>query len=156
MAKNETSFKKGNSGNPGGRPKGAKGFRQACRDLTPVALEALEDIITSKSNPQARTAAARVIIEHGYGRAIQTIENIDTQKDAGAALAAVRLALYGPEGEKAGKRPPMSSLPNWPRPVCHLLKTRRSRSSTKKKRSHAKEAKQRRGGRECWRVVGEC
>ncbi len=103
MAKNETSFKKGNSGNPGGRPKGAKGFRQACRDLTPVALEALEDIITSKSNPQARTAAARVIIEHGYGRAIQTIENIDTQKDAGAALAAVRLALYGPEGEKAGK-----------------------------------------------------
>ena len=83
MARSDGYFKKGQSGNPGGRPKSAPGFREACRELSAKALRALEDIIKSKSNPQARVAAARVIIEHGFGRATQVIENIERAKTSG-------------------------------------------------------------------------
>ncbi|MDA1091535.1 MAG: DUF5681 domain-containing protein [Proteobacteria bacterium] len=53
---NDGRFKPGQSGNPGGRPKSEPGFRDACRELSTKALKALEDILKSKANPQARVA----------------------------------------------------------------------------------------------------
>ncbi len=38
-------FRKGMSGNPGGRPRSALGFREACRELAPKALKVLEEIM---------------------------------------------------------------------------------------------------------------
>ena len=82
MARSDGYFKKGQSGNPGGRPKSQPGFREACRKLSLKALKALKEVLEDKTaaNRQARVAAAKVVIEHGYGKATQTIENINEDK----------------------------------------------------------------------------
>ena len=82
MARSDGYFKKGQSGNPGGRPKAAPGFREACRELSTKALKALEEVLKDKSAGarQARVAAAKTVIEHAWGRATQVVENIEGAK----------------------------------------------------------------------------
>lgn len=106
MARSDTSFKKGKSGNPGGRPKTAPNFREKCRELSIRALRALEEVIKDKSaaNRQARVAASRVVIEHAYGKPPQTIENIGPERDSQAAIDAVQAILH-PEGVEKPKAP---------------------------------------------------
>jgi hypothetical protein len=109
MARSDGYFKKGQSGNPGGRPKSNPGFREACRDLSLKALKALEEVIKDKSaaNRQARVAASRVVIEHGYGKATQVIEDNREERDEGAALKAVQEALYGKDKPKTKTEKPV-------------------------------------------------
>ncbi len=98
---NDGRFIPGQSGNPGGRPKSEPGFRDACRKLSTKALKALEDILSSKANPQARVAAARVIIEHGHGRALQTIETHNEDRvENTSALDAVRRLMESEDADK--------------------------------------------------------
>jgi hypothetical protein len=70
-------FKKGQSGNPGGRPKASKlpaDVRDACRSKTQEAVVALYDVLMRKgSGPMARVAAAKEILDRGWGKAPQAI-----------------------------------------------------------------------------------
>ena len=64
-------FKPGQSGNPGGRPKGlAKTVRDACGGsplrLAQVLLEIAED---PKANNRDRVAACRELLDRGWGKA---------------------------------------------------------------------------------------
>lgn len=71
-------FVKGQSGNPGGRPKIQKDLQDAAREHSHTALKVLVDIVKSpKMNPIARVKAADLIIERGYGKAIQINGNIN-------------------------------------------------------------------------------
>ena len=69
-----TSFKKGESGNPNGRPKSNPELVALARENS---VEALRKIIAIMNKPDAedRTVlhAANLVIERGYGRAPQTI-----------------------------------------------------------------------------------
>ena len=97
-----TRFEKGKSGNPGGRPKAEPGFREACRELSKKALKALEAILggTSASGATARVQAARVVLEHGFGKPTQTIENVGGEsRDNQEALDAVQAILHPDQGE---------------------------------------------------------
>ena len=67
-------FEKGQSGNPGGRPKKSEELVQAARDKTMAALDTLATIMTNKRAPAAaRVAAAREILDRGWGRPTQDV-----------------------------------------------------------------------------------
>ena len=66
-------FKKGQSGNPGGRPKVLGDIQALAREKSPRMIEILEDIAdNAKSHPQARVAAARELLDRGFGKPLQT------------------------------------------------------------------------------------
>lgn len=64
-------FAKGKSGNPGGRPALIGEFRDKCRERTDAALKALEDAL---EDPLARVAAAKVLLEFGWGKPSQSMQ----------------------------------------------------------------------------------
>ena len=65
-------FKRGQSGNPGGRPKIPADIRQAFRDLTPLAVETLEEAM-EKADWSNRVKAAQVVLERGWGKTPQPV-----------------------------------------------------------------------------------
>ena len=67
-------FKKGESGNPGGRPKEIGDLRQLARERTQTALSTLENVMTDPMAPAAaRVSAACALLDRGYGRPAQTL-----------------------------------------------------------------------------------
>lgn len=72
-----TAFRKGQSGNPGGRPKRTAeemDLVRACKDRTPAALDVIESIMMTGENERNRLAAAQAIIERAWGRPVQPTE----------------------------------------------------------------------------------
>lgn len=61
-------FKKGQSGNPGGKPKELKEIQLEARRLGPQALAALAKVCTSGKSEAARVAAAIAILDRGFGK----------------------------------------------------------------------------------------
>jgi hypothetical protein len=73
-------FAKGQSGNPGGRPKSIDGvnLRELARAHTKDALDTLVAIMADEEAPQpARISAANSILDRGYGKPAQTIGDED-------------------------------------------------------------------------------
>ena|SRR5438034_598925 len=73
-------WKPGQSGNPGGRPKEAKAFREWCqRYMAERGMESLTVLADVAKDERVRVAALRLISEYAYGKAPQPIEGtIDT------------------------------------------------------------------------------
>jgi hypothetical protein len=68
-------FKKGQSGNPGGRPKALRQVEELARTQTMDALKTLETIHKNpKAPPAARVAAANALLDRGWGKARQALE----------------------------------------------------------------------------------
>jgi hypothetical protein len=73
----KTAFKKGVSGNPGGRPKRTAeelDLIAACKDRTPAALAVIESIMMEGENERNKLSAAMAIIERGHGKPKEVIE----------------------------------------------------------------------------------
>src|SRR2546423_4516664 len=67
-------FKKGQSGNPGGRPKVIAEVKELARAHTGEAIQTLVSIMTNpKSAPAARVSAANALLDRGYGKPPQHI-----------------------------------------------------------------------------------
>jgi hypothetical protein len=87
VAASRTSFRPGQSGNPGGRPRGIEAI---ARGHTPAAIAAL---VAALDNPRERVAAATVLLGYGWGRPAQTIAPADdTQSITFMHLVAARAA----------------------------------------------------------------
>lgn len=88
-------FKPGQSGNPGGRPKGIAAIARAHTDK---AVEVLVDAM-GNADPRVRVAAAKEILDRGYGKAPVFTADLtgkldDLDDDAlDAALSAIRDAI---------------------------------------------------------------
>ena len=61
-------FRKGQSGNPGGRPKSIKEVKEAAREHTLLAIERLAHWARS-NEPAASVAASNALLDRGWGKA---------------------------------------------------------------------------------------
>lgn len=78
-------FKKGQSGNPGGRPKEAPEVKELARSHTARAIERLAYWLDS-DNAKASVAAALALLDRAWGRPTQAVEM--TGKDGGPIATA--------------------------------------------------------------------
>lgn len=69
------AFKKGQSGNPGGRPKGEGRLRDLARPYTEEALQAMINVMRNSEDEKARVIAADKILDRGWGKAAQPVEH---------------------------------------------------------------------------------
>jgi len=68
-------WKKGQSGNPAGRPRVMKEVVEACRKAGPDMIKTLIKIVQDeKAHTSARVRAAEIILDRGYGKAPQVVE----------------------------------------------------------------------------------
>lgn len=73
-------FKPGQTGNPGGRPKGDIELRRAARERTAEALATLINIMRDdKAATAARVSAAQAILDRGWGKAVQPAAFVDAE-----------------------------------------------------------------------------
>lgn len=69
------SFEPGQSGNPGGRSKFLPYIRELAREQSEVAITTLSNLCQdSKTPPSARVAAASALLDRGYGKPTQYVE----------------------------------------------------------------------------------
>jgi hypothetical protein len=71
---------KGQSGNPGGRPKAIVQIEQIARENSPIAMKTLVEIANDKKAPSAaRVSAATAILDRGYGKPRQDtrVQHVD-------------------------------------------------------------------------------
>jgi HEAT repeat protein len=67
-------FVKGQSGNPGGRPKDAVHVRELARQYTEQAIAVLVDALES-DRPDIRVKAAEALLDRGFGKPTQSLEH---------------------------------------------------------------------------------
>lgn len=73
-------FQKGQSGNPGGRPKIPKDVKEMLKAAAPDAAQLLIDTINDEQVTRSlRIEAAKVLLDRVYGKAAQPIEGVDNK-----------------------------------------------------------------------------
>ncbi|MBK7352165.1 MAG: hypothetical protein IPI92_20110 [Gemmatimonadetes bacterium] len=95
-------FKKGASGNPGGRPKKTPEqitLEEKCKEMTPEALATITQIMTDGENERNRLAAAQYVIDRGWGKARQEV--VGTM-DHNLAVTMITRRIIGGDGPKSG------------------------------------------------------
>jgi Family of unknown function (DUF5681) len=74
------TFKKGQSGNPGGKPKELRAIQVLARESSEDAIKTLRSVMMSaKSPPAARVTAASAILDRGYGKPPAFVTNAADQ-----------------------------------------------------------------------------
>ena len=100
-SKCETKRKKGNpawqkggvSPNPGGRPAVIRDLREAAQGYSEEALTVLAGVMRdADAPPAAKVAAARELLDRGFGKAIQAVD-VNSKVDMGATAAQVLMDL---------------------------------------------------------------
>ncbi len=73
-------FEKGQSGNPGGRPKALAEVVAAAREHTEAALNTLARICGDDTQPAAaRVTAANALLDRGWGKATERKQAVDEE-----------------------------------------------------------------------------
>jgi hypothetical protein len=95
-------FQKGQSGNPGGRPKILGDVQELARQHTPEAIETLAAIMRDKkAPPAARATAANALLDRAYGRPPQTVNAKVSSRPPREMSDAELLAIAASEAEEA-------------------------------------------------------
>lgn len=87
-------FKPGQSGNPGGMPKGVREVRELARQHTATAMQALVEVCANKkAPPSARVSAASTLLDRGWGKPLQPVDINDSRPLAGVPAERLIAAL---------------------------------------------------------------
>jgi len=62
---------KGQSGNPGGRPRELAGIQKLARENAPLAIQTLVEVATNGKSESARVSAATALLDRGFGKPAQ-------------------------------------------------------------------------------------
>ena len=74
------AFKKGVSGNPGGRKAMPKALQLKLSKIMPKAFEVIVDLMNNSDDDNVRLKAANILIERQFGKPVQPIGNEDPKK----------------------------------------------------------------------------
>ncbi len=98
--RNAASWVKGQSGNPGGRPKMPEELKKAMRGLAGDAIKVLQEAMQS-DDMRARIMAASHVLDRGYGKPTQSVD-LTAKTDMGAAhLDALKARMQSRRGDQA-------------------------------------------------------
>ncbi len=76
-----TTWAKGQSGNPGGRPRIVEAVRDIARESTTLAIETLRAIAADTGAPHAaRVSAATALLDRAWGKPAWTLPGRNTQR----------------------------------------------------------------------------
>jgi len=109
-------FKRGQSGNPAGRPKKTKeeeALLDRLKNLTPTALDQMEKMLKSERIAAlAKVRIIEIILERTFGKVESSVKVTNTQETVEAAAAELE-ALFASwdEGGEAGSASSASSIP---------------------------------------------
>lgn len=101
---NLKSWKPGQSGNPGGRP---KGIAAKAREHTDKAVEVLAAALDDP-DPKVRVTAAEKLLDRGYGKPLAMTADVTnrlddwTDDDIDAAISAIRATLPSAGDARSG------------------------------------------------------
>ena len=84
-------FPKGQSGNPGGRPRDEKKVAELARSYTREAIETLAELMRSGNDERVRGTAAQALLDRGWGK--PKLEVASDEAGYLQALKAVAAAL---------------------------------------------------------------
>ena len=101
MTATSGSWKPGQSGNPGGRPRGCGRVRELAQQHTDLAIETLVDICKDKTNNAAARATAAIgLLDRGWGKPAQAIVGGD-EDDPPIQLAEIVIRAIDAAGNRA-------------------------------------------------------
>ncbi len=86
------TFKKGQSGNPGGRPKALIAVKEAAQAHGTAAIKKLAFLMENGDSDAAKISACKELLDRAYGKATQPIAGDD---DMPAIRAALKVAFVG-------------------------------------------------------------
>lgn len=107
MPRSDTQFKPGQTGNPGGRP---KGIAAKAREHTDKALEVLVNGMADP-DPRVRVTAAKEVLDRGWGKPLAMTADVtkrlddftDDDLDAGIAFLRAAIGAAVANGDGAGE-----------------------------------------------------
>lgn len=98
----ETRFKKGQSGNPAGRPKKERAVTNVAEENAEKAMQKLVTLLNNKDGKVA-LAAAQTILDRAFGKPKQTSENVNLNVNTDASEPVSDTARFLSEiAERAG------------------------------------------------------
>lgn len=99
---NGGSWKKGQSGNPGGKRKKDYRITDLAQEYTPECLKRLREIMMQDEDLRSAVAAAMGLLAYGYGKPSQRVDLTNSDGSLAQAWAAAREGMEAEEREEAG------------------------------------------------------